>query len=104
MMMMMIMIILCRLCVFCSTQNTALNTLQQQQQQQLLEQQLQILANSPFGDSPLFRNSLVVSVLVFFSQQTVASGIPFLVVKSSSYYKWEISQVPGKIKDLVGSP
>ena len=46
---------------YCSAQNTALNTLQLQQQQQLLEQQLKILANSPFGDSPLFRNSLVVS-------------------------------------------
>ncbi|XP_078371007.1 nuclear pore complex protein Nup98-Nup96-like isoform X3 [Oculina patagonica] len=40
-------------------QNTALNALQQQQQQQLLEQQLLILSNSPFGDSPLFRNSLL---------------------------------------------
>ncbi|KAK2556110.1 Nuclear pore complex protein Nup98-Nup96 [Acropora cervicornis] len=39
-----------------SNQNTAaVNALQQQ----LLEQQLQFLANSPFGDSPLFRNSLV---------------------------------------------
>ncbi|XP_067040500.1 nuclear pore complex protein Nup98-Nup96-like isoform X1 [Acropora muricata] len=39
-----------------SNQNTAaVNALQQQ----LLEQQLQFLANSPFGDSPLFRNSLM---------------------------------------------
>ena len=49
-----------------SNQNTALNALQLQQQQQLLEQQLLILSNSPFGDSPLFRNSLVVSVQPFF--------------------------------------
>ena len=49
-----------------SNQNTALNALQLQQQQQLLEQQLLVLANSPFGDSPLFRNSLVVSVPAFF--------------------------------------
>ena len=42
-----------------SSQNTAaVNALQQQL---LLAQQLQILTNSPFGDSPLFRNSLVVS-------------------------------------------
>ncbi|XP_022797911.1 nuclear pore complex protein Nup98-Nup96-like [Stylophora pistillata] len=37
----------------------ALTTLQQQQQQKLLEHQLLILSNSPFGDSPLFRNSLL---------------------------------------------
>ena len=45
-----------------SNQNTALTTLQQQQQQKVLEQQLLILSNSPFGDSPLFRNSLLVNI------------------------------------------
>ncbi len=34
-----------------------------QQQQAHLNQQLENLANAPFGDSPLFRNALSVSII-----------------------------------------
>ena len=42
----------------CRGQNSAV----QQQQQVQLQQQLTILASAPFGDSPLFRTGLAVSV------------------------------------------
>ena len=41
-----------------------MQTLTAQQQQAQLQQQLEVLANSPFGDSPLFRSAVSVSKML----------------------------------------
>lgn len=41
--------------------NNPMNNLTAQQQQAQLQQQIEILRSAPFGDSPLFRNSISVS-------------------------------------------
>ncbi|XP_027054850.1 nuclear pore complex protein Nup98-Nup96-like isoform X1 [Pocillopora damicornis] len=67
-------------------QNTALTTLQQQQQQKVLEQQLLILSNSPFGDSPLFRNSLLEKSKPERASTATTSSLQ-KVVTTPSHYK-----------------
>lgn len=69
-----------------SNQNTAALNALQQQQQQLLEQQLQILSNSPFGDSPLFRNSLVEKARAERASSSTSSSLQ-RVSTTPSHYK-----------------
>ena len=54
------------MCVHVCVPRGQSNAVQQQQQVQL-QQQLNILASAPFGDSPLFRTGIAVGGLVYLS-------------------------------------